>query len=117
MMESGWWILTTRWGVDIVSPTTAQLQCALEEVFSAKDPEHPNSWLRFGHDHGPMFVLDVYESGTVVLEEWADTEFQLELAPPRLLTGTTPAAAMRLWQLLRQGDLPAVRSIDWSPER
>lgn len=116
-MEGGWWILTTRWGVDIVSPTTAQLQGALEEVFSAKDPEHPNSWLRFGRDNGPMFVLDVYEGGTVVFEEWADTEFELELASPRQLTGATQAIALRLWQLLRQGDLPAIRATDWSAVR
>lgn len=116
-MQDGWWVLTTRWGVDIVSPTTAELQGALEELFSAKDPEHPNSWLRFGRDDGPMFVVDVYEGGTVVFEEWADTEFEFELASPRQLTGATRATALRLWELLRQGDLPAVRAADWSAER
>ena len=94
-MEDGWWVLTTRWSVDIASPSTAHLQGALEEVFAAKDPEHPNSWLRFGRDNGPMFVLDVNESGTVVFEEWADTEFELELAPPRQLTDVTHRTRFR----------------------
>ena len=113
-MADGWWVLTRRWGGDMRSPTDAQLQSALDELFSSKDPEHPNTWLRFGRDEGPLFVLDVYEDGSIHFEEWADAECEQEIAPTRRLAGASLPVALGLWQALRRGDVSAVRAAAWT---
>lgn len=109
-----WWTLTRRWGAVVRSPADAQLRDALEELFSSRDAEHPNAWLCFGRNGGPTFVVDVYEGGTIQFDEWADTEYERKLVPTRCITRAPLPVALRLWQLLRLGDVAALRTEAWS---
>lgn len=108
-MPTQWCILTTRMGADVREPTDAQLRAALEDVFASDDEEHPNAWLRLGSDDGPMFVLDVYGTKQIVFEQWADTDFDNESAPPMSLRHVQLEVAMTLWRTLRDRDVDAVR--------
>jgi hypothetical protein len=108
-VSNQWCILTTRMGRDIREPTDADLERALTDVFSGHDPEHPNAWLRLGRDEGPMFVLEVYESRTVLFEQWVDADFDSSLAPKVALTEVHLEVALELWRSLRRGDVDAVR--------
>jgi hypothetical protein len=108
-MANQWCVLTTRMGADVREPTYADLRAALEDVFTSVDDEHPNTSLRLGADTGPMFVLSVYSSKRVVFEQWADADFDVELAPPIILTDVRQEVSVMLWQALRNGDIDAVR--------
>lgn len=37
--------------------------------------EHPNIWLRYGFDEGPMYVLDLYRQGLVLFSKYADQDY------------------------------------------
>jgi len=108
-LPNPWCILTTRMGADIREPTDAQLRAALEDVFASDDDEHPNACLRLGSDGGPMFVLDVYGAQRILFEQWADADFDDELAPPTVLKDVQLDVAMTLWRALRDRDIAAVR--------
>jgi len=114
-MTDRWCILTTRMGTDVREPTDAELKDALAEVFSTVDVEHPNAWLRIGLSDGTMFVLDVYRGGTIIFNQWADSDFEEELAPPSKLAEVPVEDALRLWRSLLRGDVGAVRAEPWRP--
>jgi hypothetical protein len=109
-VSNQWCILTTRMGAHVREPTDAQLRAALEDVFASHDDEHPNAALRLGSDDGPMFVVDVYGAQRVVFEQWADADFEDELAPPAILSDVKLEAAMELWRALRNRDVSAVKA-------
>ncbi|MDH4611358.1 hypothetical protein [Pseudomonas sp. BN102] len=100
-------------GEDIPSPTDEQLQATLKDVFSSSDGEHPNAWLCLGQDAGPMFILDIYSSGLVVFGQWADPDYEEELAPESRLNGVSFEVASMLWQALRSGDLATIQKQPW----
>lgn len=100
-------------GVDIRSPSDEDLQSALKEVWSVSDSEHPNAWLRFGCEAGRMYMLDVYEGGTVIFSQWADADFEKELAPEGRRANVSIENALRLWRALRQGDLSTIVGEGW----
>lgn len=106
-------ILTTRYGRDIPDPTSDDLQMALNEVFSLEDDEHPNSWLRYGSDSGQMFILDVYQSGRIIFTQWADTDYEAELAAPEQLEHISHQSVLTLWQALQRGDMDCIRAEAW----
>lgn len=122
-MEGNWFILTTRFGSDIRSPSEAQLRAALDEVFIENHPkmtkgdyeEHPNAFLRFGKDSGPMFVVYVNREREVVFEQWADADYETELAPPGRLTSVSFGQAVELWSSARQADVTALQRHPWLP--
>jgi len=81
-MSKGWAILSTRYGGDIRQPSHEQLVQAIDEVV-AEDPngmaerdyaEHPNAWLRYGFDDGPVYVIDAYRGGTVICSQFAEQD-------------------------------------------
>jgi hypothetical protein len=100
-------------GVDIRSPSDEDLQLALREIWSFSDSEHPNSWLRFGFESGQMYMLDVYEGGTVIFSQWADPDFENEMTPERKLTNVSIQVALGLWRSLRDGNLSTIVGEDW----
>ncbi len=111
-MTNSFCILTTRFGRDKVDPISVDLESAIDEVFSLQDDEHPNTWLRFGSDKGEMFTLDVYHGCRIVFEQWADTEYETELAPPGQLVLSRQEVQV-LWQSLQAGDIDGIRSQAW----
>jgi hypothetical protein len=96
-------------GADKREPTDDELLAVLKDVFTSNDDEHPNAWLRVGSDDGPMFVVDVYSSRRIVFEQWADADFDNQLAPEIILSDVQLELAMGLWRSLRNRDIEAVR--------
>ncbi len=120
-MNEPWVILTRRYGDEVPSPTAAQLIEAIAELYHETHPdineddceEHGAASLRCGYDDGPMYVVEVSRVGGVVFEEWADQDYEEELAPPRELHDVSESEAIRLWNLLATGQLEQLRSQDW----
>jgi hypothetical protein len=120
-MTQSWVILTRRYGGETRSPTAAQLSDAIAELYHETLPgmtegdyaEHGAASLRYGYDDGPMYVLEVNRLREVTLEEWADQDYEAELAPPRRMCEVPQDQALRLWGWLAEGRVELVRSQPW----
>ena len=114
-MYKPWVILTRRYGDDVCNPTAGQLADAVSELYheTTPDAEHGSVFLRYGSDDGPMFVLDVDRLHQVVFEEWADQDFEVELAPSRKIRDVSEIQACQLLGLLADGQIDLVRSQSW----
>lgn len=108
-----WCILTTRFGADIRSPSEDDLHKALKEVFTLSDGEHPNASLRLIDENDRMYLLGVYEGGLVIFEQWADSDFEEELAPQRRRVDASLEDVLPLWRALRVADLSTVLNAPW----
>lgn len=123
-MENHWLIITTRFGSNIRDPSDDDLQSSLRDVYVEDDlslteadyAEHPNSWLKLGYQGGPLYVLDVYRKGTVRFQQWADTDYRKELAPPLKLEKVPFEKALALWGLLRDENIKGLLSESWQTE-
>lgn len=119
--RSAWVILTSRYGGDIREPTVDELRRALADVYQEDDPsmtegdyaEHPNAWLRYGFDDGPMYVLNVYRSGTVYFSQWADPDYENELEPELERINVSEREAQRLLELLAAGKTDEIKASTW----
>lgn len=119
--QPAWVILTTRYGTDIREPTSDHLRSALAEVYHEDHPamtggdyaEHPNAWLRYGFDSGPMYVLNVYRSRTVYFSQWADSDYENELKPEAEKINASEREALDLWELLAKGKIDEVKAWRW----
>lgn len=60
-----------------------------------------------------MYVLDVYDTGTVIFSQWEDSDYEKELAPERRRANITFENTLRLWRALRQGDISPVVGEGW----
>ena len=120
-MSEPWVILTRRYGEETGSPTAAQLAEAIAELYHETLPdmtdgdyaEHGAASLRYGYDDGPMFVLEVNRLREITLEEWADQDYEQELAPRRRMQVVPEDQALRLWTLLAQGNIDRIRLQPW----
>lgn len=120
-MSEPWVILTRRYGGDTRSPTVAQLAEAVAELYHETLPgmtdvdyaEHGAASLRYGYDDGPMYVLEINRLREARLEEWADQDFEQELAPPRTMHGVPEDQSLQLWSWLAEGKIEQVRSQPW----
>ena len=120
-MSQPWVILARRYGGDTRSPTVAQLAEAAAELYHETLPgmtecgyaEHRAASLRYGYDDGPMYVLEVDRLREVTLEEWADQDYEQEVAPPRRMGEVPEDQALRLWSWLAEGQIERVRSQLW----
>lgn len=119
--QEPWVILSTRYGGDIPQPTADQLRHALSEVFHENVPsmnesdyaEHPNASLRYGFDHGPMYLLNVYRSKTVYFSQWSNQDYESELEPELERINVSEGEALRLWELLAAGKIDEIRGSAW----
>lgn len=120
-MNQPWIILTRRYGGDIRNPTAAQLAEAIAELYHESLPgmtegdyaEHGAASLRYGYDEGPMFVLEASRLHELMFEEWADQDYEQELAPSRTIHAVPEAQALQLWTWLAQGEIASIRSQPW----
>jgi hypothetical protein len=121
LMSEPWIVLTNRFGEDIENPSSAQLSEAVAELYheakpgtsEASNQEHGSAWVRYGFDDGPMFVLDLSRRRSMRLEEWADQDFDQELAPPRTLLDVAEPVAIQALEWLVMGDFDQLRSLPW----
>ena len=119
-----WLILTTRYGGDIRDPSADDLTTALNEIYQetldgmtdAYYAEHPNAWLRYGFDDGPMYVLDVYRNGRVIFGQWADQDYETELAPETTIENVIEERAFQLWTWLTNGDVDRIKNETSAPD-
>jgi hypothetical protein len=110
-MSETWTILTRRYGADVRHPSHTQLLAAVNELYDeniagmeeSDYAEHPNAFLRSGTDDGPMFVVDAYRSGTVILVKYADQDFG-EPSHEVTLTNVRRETLLALWASLVSGD-------------
>ena len=120
-MSQPWFVLTKRYGEDVGSPNSHQLAEAVAELYHENLPgmtkadyeEHGSGHLRFGSDDGSMFVVEIVRTGIVVLEEWADQDFEKRLCPARKMKGVSEKDALQLWVWLAEGAIDKVRSQAW----
>jgi hypothetical protein len=120
-MSQPWVILTRRYGGDTRSPSVAQVAEAVAELYHETLPgmtegdyaEHAAASLRYGYDDGPMYILEISRLREVRLEEWADQDYEEELAPPRRMREVQQVQALRLWSWLAEGQIDRVRSQPW----
>jgi hypothetical protein len=120
-MSQSWVILTRRYGGDIRGPTAVRLAEAIAQLYHETLPgmtegdyaEHGAAALRYGHDDGPMYVQEANRLGDVRFEEWADQDFEQELAPPRTMREVPEVEALRLFCWLADGQIHRVRSQSW----
>src|SRR5262245_28202650 len=98
-MSQPWFILTKRFGADVRNPSAETLRAALDEVVDpahAKDIEHTSAFVRYGFDDGPMYVLTYDSSRCLSFEQWADQDFETQLAPRVYMPDVTLTDALRL---------------------
>ena len=120
-MSKPWVILARRYGGDTRNPTVAQLSEAVAELYHETLPgmnegdyaEHGAASLRCGYDDGPMYVLEINRIREITLEEWADQDYEEELAPPRRMREVPEDQALRLWSWLAEGRIDRIRSQPW----
>ena len=120
-MSESFLILSRRFGDDIFAPSDSDLEDALRQVFIEDDPqlteadyeELRGAFLRFGTVEGPMFVVYVHRLGHVMLEQWADAEYEQELAGALHLHRVTFDDALRLWKLARDRNISDLRQESW----
>ena len=115
--STGWVILSTRYGGDIRQPSQRELAQAIDEVvtedlngMTEQDyAEHPNAWLRYGYDDGPVYVVDAYRDGTVICSQYADQD---DVDPVRetTLEAVTREQLLSLWKRLAEGDIASIRA-------
>ena len=117
-MSQPWVILARRYGGDTRSPSAAQLAEAITELYHETLPgmtegdysEHGAASLRYGYDDGPMYVLEANRLHEISLEEWADQDYELALAPPRRMSHVPEDQALQLWGWLAAGEIDRVRT-------
>jgi hypothetical protein len=114
-------ILGTRFGGDIRDPSDAELESALHDIYDEDHPhlteddyaEHPDASVRFGDDSGPMFVVTANRKGRIEFFQWADADYEQELAPPGHLKDVPFENALRLWRTARRGEIASLRQEPW----
>lgn len=120
-MSEAWVILRERYGDETSAPTQGQLTRAVAELYhetlsgmlEGDYEEHGTAALRYGFDDGPMYVLEINRRGECRFEEWADQDFEQELAAPRFLHNVSEGQALRLWRWLARGEIDQLRSGPW----
>ena len=106
-----WTILTTRNGEDIAQPSSEQLEDAVDELFEgneAADVEHRNALVRYGTDNGPMFVVEAYSNGLLIMSKYADADFG-EPSHEVRLHNVLPDMVLEAWSWLSRGEFDKIR--------
>lgn len=117
-----WVILTSRYGGCIRDPSSADLVSSIAELYHEEMvsmtegdyAEHPNAWLEYGFDEGPMYILEVYRGGRVVFGQWADQDYESKLAPESSMEGVSEKVAVQLWTWLAHGDIDRIKIEPWN---
>lgn len=115
-MSEPWFILTKRFGADISDPTLNDLQTAVHEIVDpnyAEDHEHTSTFVRYGYDDGPMYVLTYATDRRLSFEQWKDQDFEVEAAPTGYISDVPPHRVVMLMQELREGAVDRVKQMEW----
>lgn len=113
-MSEPWFILTKRFGADIRDPSLNDLQTAVSEIVDhAEDHEHTSTFVRYGYDDGPMYVLTYSTDRRLSFEQWADQDFEVEAAPAGCISEVPPNRVGILMQLLGAGAVDRVKEAEW----
>lgn len=112
----GWVILHKRYGEDVRQPSDGELAQAVDELFDehiegmteADYAEHPNAWLSYGFDDGPVFVVEASRNQTATLAKYADQD---DIDPVVEATFNMDwNTILSLWRWLAEGKIEEIRS-------
>jgi hypothetical protein len=78
-MSHDWVTLYRRYGQSVRMPSEADLLFALKEVLSAKDEEHPDTWIECGTEKGPLHTFSVSHSGYGTYARYSDVDMSQEV--------------------------------------
>jgi len=114
--SSAWVILTRRYGEDVRQPSEDDLTQAVNELFNENYKamtetdyaEHPNAWVRYGFDEGPMFVIEANRDKTVTLLKYADQD-DVEAIAKYTVRDKSGENILSLWKLLAKGEIEEIR--------
>ena len=98
--------LTKRWGESVADPEYGDLVAALEEL-SVDDLEHPDCWL----ENEDGWVISAFGSGLVILDRPTGED------GPCYLNAIPKEEVLRLWKLLRDGQVDEIRLSPWTRGR
>lgn len=112
---TAWVILTSRYGGGKRQPSEIDLARAIDELFDeilsgmseADYAEHPNAWLTYGFDDGPLRVIDVDRTGVVIFSKYADADLE-ELQSEHTVRGVDGDRALSLWKWLANGEIEKI---------
>ncbi len=74
--------------------------------------EHPSTWLRYGFDEEPMYVLDVYRDRSAIFTKYPDQDDSDSLWEYRM-NDILQEKALALWQHLIEGRLHDLEAEEW----
>lgn len=82
MAEAGWSHLVSRFGNLGGSTSAENIRRAVHEMFHEDHPnlvegdyaEHPDAWITYGFDSGPVFTLTIQRFGSMLLERRSDQD-------------------------------------------
>ncbi len=114
--QKGWVILAERYGGDTADPSDADLSRAVDELFDedlegmeeGDYEEHPDAWLRYGFDEGPMYIITGSRDETATLEKYADQDYEELLAS--LVVDVDRRTLLQLWKWLARGEVERIKS-------
>jgi hypothetical protein len=113
--SAAWVILTDRYGADKRQPSPEDLRRAIDELLNeniagmteADFAEHPNAWLRYGFDEGPMFVINAYRNGSVTFSQFPDQD-DAEPLTEHTAQPVDRTSLLSLWTWLAEGDIAKI---------
>jgi hypothetical protein len=95
-----WVNLTSRHGETIQSPSKAQMEETLQDLFTAEiDNEHPDCWIECGTQTGELHSLIVFQSGYAIYTQYSDFDMSEEIQS-RELRPIDFNSALELWSKL-----------------
>jgi hypothetical protein len=117
MKTTYWAILTFRYGRDVRNPTPYDIAEAVAELSNESISgmhegdytEHPNAWLRLGSDDGPVYLVDAYRNGQVILSKYADQD-DIDAASEVRLADVPKEKLLAMWTCLARNDLAGFRA-------
>lgn len=120
-MTHAWLTLTELDGSVVADPTEQQLTDAIDIVYDknrlaakeAEGDEFASVSLKFGYDDGLMYEIEIIHGGTLRFEEWSDQDYEIELAPPRIMLAVSKSHALELWRWLAHRQIARIRKEPW----
>lgn len=113
----GWCNLNTRYGGGSDNPCHDDLVNAARELYDENITgmhegdyaEHPNAWLTLGYDNGPMYVIDAYRKGMVILSKFNDQDDDEPVAESRE-EKVSEDTLVEVWTWLLERDIERIRA-------
>lgn len=106
-MTFDWITLTDRMGAMSPAPTVDDMEAVLLEVFASDlDEEHSSCSLEAGIEDGPLYTIQIFQSGGAIYTEYSDVDMTEEVVV-REFELASREAALDAWLAMIAGRMPA----------